>query len=392
MKYIQDRIDFCICRPMLGIPLFFLVMYTVFFLSFYGLGAWLTEYLGTIFFYLTEILRSFLLSIQTNEKIVLFLMGVLSDIASVLSFLPQTAIFFFLIKFLSDSGYMARAVFVADTVLYHFGLSGNALIPLAIGCGCTVPAVVASRELDPNERKILLFSLPFLLCNARFPVLFFLSNTFFPQHKALTAFLFYLLSLFIVFLSCKLSSFRKSAPPLIINLPDYQMPKLYPLLCEAKIKSSEYLNRTATVIFLCSIGFRLSSFLTPQFRFTEIKPQSLLSLLGEHLSFFFAPLGFGKASFSAALFAGFFAKENLLFVLEMLSKREISASLSIPARISFMSFSMLYLPCFSSVVTVFKETNLRKTLFLLFRTFLIAYTVSLILYTISDILVTFVKI
>lgn len=390
MKTIQDRLDFQICRPILGIPLFLLIMYIVFSLSFSGFGAWITEILGTICFRLTEIFQNSLFAAKVNETFISFLINVISDVASVLSFLPQTAIFFFLLKALSECGYMSRAIFAMDTFLYRFGLSGNALIPLAIGCGCSVPAILASKELEAEEQNILIPSIPFLLCNARFPVLFFLIDTFFPKHKALTAFLFYLLSVFTVFLSCLLSSSRKQAPLLILNLENYQIPKIRILLQEAKDKSLEYLSRTISLIFLCAVGLRLSSILTYSFRFTEAEAKSLLYFLGEKLSVLFLPLGFGKAPFSAALLAGFFAKENLLFVLEMLSHEEISASLTLPARISFIAFSMLYLPCFSAVSTLFKEAGAKKTALLLLRTFSISYILSWILYTLSNALVAFV--
>ena len=391
MKRLQDRIDFRICRPIIGIPLFLLVMYTVFHLSFYGLGAWMAKIMESIFFHLTESMRTWLTSLGTDEKALSLFIGVMSDIASVLSFLPQTAIFFFLIQWLTDLGYLSRAVFVTDTLLCRFGLSGNALIPLALGCGCTVPAILASDELKPNERKALLFSLPFLLCNARLPVLFFLTEAFFPNHKALAAFSCYLLSVFTVLLSSLLSSVGTKAPALIVRLTDYQLPSIVKPLQEAKKKSLDYLRRTAGVIVLGCVCVRLASALNVCFRFTENKKESLLFLLGKLFSFLFAPLGFAEAPFSAALGVGFFAKENLLFVLKMLSQSEISASLSIPARISFTAFSMLYLPCFSSVSVMRREARNRQTSLFLLRTFTLAYVLSWFLYTLSSILVTIVK-
>ena len=392
MNRLQDRIDFRICRPIIGIPLFLLVMYTVFHLSFYGLGAWMAEILERIFFHLTENLGAWLTSIGTDEKAVSFFIGVISDIASVLSFLPQTAIFFFLIQWLTDFGYMARAIFVTDTFLCRFGISGNALIPLALGCGCTVPAILATNELKPNERKALLFSLPFLLCNARLPVLFFLTEAFFPSHKALAAFSCYLLSVFTVLLSSLLSSVGTKTPALIVRLTDYKLPSIVKPLREAKKKSLDYLRRTASVIVLCCVGVRLASSLNSQFHFTENEKESLLFLSGKLFSFFFTPIGFARAPFSAALGVGFFAKENLLFVLKMLSQSEISASLSIPARISFTAFSMLYLPCFSAVSVMRREMRNRKTILFFLRSFILAYALSWFLYTLSTILVVIVKI
>ena len=388
----QDRLDFQICRPIIGIPLFFLMMYGVFSISFSGLGAWMTEITETVFFRLTEILETILSGTGANKKAVFLFIGIFKDTFSVLSFLPQTTIFFFLLRGLEECGYMARAVFATDTLFRRFGLSGNAVIPAVIGCGCSVSAVSAMQNTEPNERKKLLFSIPFLICNARFPVLFFLTDAFFPKHKALAALFFYALSFFIFFLSAFLSSKGKTAPPLIVKLSDYKLPRFSPLFREMKNNCKDYLNRTATVIFLCAVCFHTAASLTPQLHFTEKETESILFLFGKTFSFLFAPLGFGKAPFSASLFAGFFAKENLTFALEMLSQKELSSLLSFPARVSFTAFSMLYLPCFSMSCAVCQEAGIKNALRFSVRSLLLAYFVSFILYTLSYTVVVFVKI
>ncbi|MBE6666151.1 MAG: ferrous iron transporter B [Ruminococcaceae bacterium] len=391
MNRLQDRTDFYICRPIIGIPLFFLIMYAVFSISFSGIGAWLTEIAETFFFRLAEILQVLLSEISVNETAVNLFVGIFKDVTSVLSFLPQTAIFFFLLQLLEECGYMARAVFVTDTLFRRFGLSGNAVIPAIIGCGCTVSAVSASQNTESNERKTLLFSVPFLLCNARFPVLFFLTDAFFPKYKALAALSFYALSVFTFFLSSLISSKGKKAPPLIVKFPDYKMPNVTSLFREVKSKSADYLNRTLTVIFLCAVCFHTAASLTPWFHFTEEETESLLFLFGKIFSFFFVPLGFGKAPFTASLFAGFFAKENLMFALEMLSPKELAALLSFPARVSFTAFSMLYLPCLSTVCAVYKTSGIKTVVYFLIRSLLLVYFTSFILYTLSYIIVIFVE-
>lgn len=392
MNRTQDRLDFCICRPTVGIPLFFLIMYAVFSVSFSGLGAWMTAIAETFFFQLTEILQNFLFRTGANEKIISLFIGICTDVASVLAFLPQTAIFFFLLKALEECGYLARAVFVTDTLFRRFGLSGNAVIPAIIGCGCTVSAISSDQNTEPSERKLLLLSVPFLLCNARFPVLFFLCDSFFPKHKAFAALFFYVLSVFTFFLSSLISSKGKHAPPLIVKLPDYKIPRFSALLREVKSKSADYLNRTGSVIFLCAVCFRAADSLTPRFHFTGEEAESMLFLFGNVFSFLFVPLGFGKAPFSASLFAGFFAKENLTFTLEMLSSKELASLLSFPARVSFTAFAMLYLPCFSTVCAVFRESGIKKTLLFSLRSLFLAYFISFILYTLSYVVVVFVEI
>ncbi|MBQ3489713.1 MAG: ferrous iron transporter B [Clostridia bacterium] len=384
-----DRLDFLLCRPIVGLPVFFFVMYGVFFLSFSKPGEWMSGYTETILFGLTEALADFLLSAGTNPKAASVINGILNNTASVLAYLPQTAIFFFLIKGLEDCGYLSRVIFTADRFLSRFGLSGHALLPFLIGFGCYVPAMEASRTLTKNERKILKDSLPFLICSARLPVLFFLCEAFFPKRKAFAAFAFYLLCAAVFFLSSLIASRGKAAPPLAVLLPDFRLPKLRILFGEAWKKSRDYLIRTATVIFLCAVCLRICSI---PISLTETEePKNLLSLFGETLSFLFVPLGFGKPPFAAALFSGFFAKENLMFVMEMLSPKEISSLLSLPARISFTAFSMLYLPCFSSAAAVCKEWGAKEMSVFLLRTFVTAYSISWILYTLSEILVAFVQ-
>lgn len=387
----KNKVDFLICRPIVGIPLFFLVMYAVFSVSFSDFGAWLTGITETFLFYIAEILSGVLLRMGTAKILVSFLVGICRDMASVLAFLPQTAIFFFLLKGLDDCGYLSRAVFVMDTVFSRFGLSGNAVIPAIVGCGCSVSAVSASESLYPKERKILLDSVPFLICNARFPVLFFFSEAFFPKHSSLAALFFYALSVLVFFFSALISSKGKNAPPLIVRLPDYKIPSLTALFREAKIKSREYLSRMATVVFLCAVSFRLFSLLTAHFSFTESVTESLLVFFGKQTAFFFRPLGFAEAPFAAALFAGFFAKENLMFILEILSPKEFSVLLSFPSRVSFTAFAMLYLPCFPMTSAVFRQYGGQKTICFLIRSLLFAYGIAFILYTLSDILVVIVK-
>ena len=382
MNRTQDRIDFFLCRPIIGIPLFFLVIYALFTLSFSHIGGWLTRMMENFFFLLTEMLQNILLQAGAEEKLVFFCVGVCKNTAAVLSFLPQTAIFFFLLKGLEECGYLARAVFAMDTFFNRFGLSGNAAIPAIVGCGCSVSSISVSEKLDPQERKHLIFSVPFLICNARFPVLFFLAESFFPEHKALAAWFFYALSVFTFFISSLISSKGKSAPPLIVRLTDYKIPKLRMLFKEAKNKSKEFLNRTGTVFFLCSVGIHLIDWIFPQFFIAE--EENLFSWI-------FSPLGFGKPPFTTALFTGFFAKENLMFILETFAKKELVSLLEFPARVSFTAFSMLYLPCFSAVCSVFREMGIQKTLIFTVRSFLFAYIESLSLYTLSGILVAFVK-
>lgn len=380
----SDRLDRLLCRPALGLPFFFFVMSAVFYLSFSGLGEFLS--IGTERFLLRtgggaeRALRAF----GVADWFIRYLIdGVYRAVASTVAFLPQTAIFFFLLEGLRDCGYLARAVFVADRFFRSFGLSGNAVIPLAVSCGCAVPTVT-DPSVEREERERLIRAVPFVPCSARLPVLLYLTDAFFPKSRTLLCVFFLCLVFVLVFLSFAASRTEEcAAVDLIVCLPRYRAPRLRVLACEVLQKCREYLIRAGTVVLFCAAVFSALAFLTPSLRIAESGRESLLYALSERIAPVFRPLGFGKGETAAALLLGFFAKENIVYGLGLFSDCDLVALLPPPSALSFTAFAMFYAPCVSLFWAVKREYGFSRALVLLLRTFFAAYLTSLVLYTLS---------
>ncbi len=385
---LDDKLDALICRPSIGIPLFFLVIALVFFLTFSSLGAWFSSMLESIFSSASSYLKGFLEGIGTDELLTRLLTeGIWKGVSAVLSFIPQTVILFFLLAWLEDSGYLARAAFVMDPLMRRFGVSGRAIIPMLIGFGCTVPAVMSAVTLDETEKERTVMALPFVPCSARLPVIFMIAGLCFPNHAALTAMLLYLISFAAVFLSLLLAKKEeKPLPPLIMELPKYRLPRLVSLLREVKMKLRDFLLRAGTVVFLSCLAVDLLAMLTPALRPAAHAEESILSLVGGAVAPLFAPLGFGDGRLISALAAGFFAKESIVSTSEILIPEGITSLLTKAEALSFGVFSLLYLPCAASVSAIRKELGAKKTVFLLLRTLAIAAFFAYLTYTAARIL------
>ncbi len=382
------RLDAIICRPLIGIPLFFAVMSLVFFLTFSSLGAMGSAYLEMIFTELAAALRTFLLNLGINDFICRFLTdGVWMGVASVLAFIPQTAVLFFLLAFLKDSGYLARAALVTDRLVRHFGLSGRALIPILLGFGCTVPAIMSTNTPDQQEKEAILMSLPFIPCNARFPVIVLISSSFFPKHTALFATALYFLCIITTFLSSLLYRRKNQVlTPLVMELPKYQLPRPKVLFDEVKQKLCDFLIRAGTVVFLSCVIVDLMAMLTPTFQPAASGQESILAHLGNQIAPLFVPFGFSDGRLIAALAAGFFAKESIVSTIRILIPEGLPSILSPANAVSFAVFSLLYVPCAASLSTLRREMGWKKAAFCFLRTFLFALIISYLCYTFYHIL------
>ena len=384
-SHFEDWIDSFICRPIIGIPLFFSVMCAVFFLTFSSVGNALSSNMEHIFSILSVYLQNWLLSLSVSAWLCHFLVdGIWMGIASVLSFIPQTAILFFLLAVLEDSGYLARAVSALDHFMKYLGVSGKAVIPLIIGFGCTVPAVLATSTLEDSEKERTAASLPFIPCNARLPVILLLASSFFEEHSALFAISLYLLCVGVSFLSL---SYYKSkepsadAPPLIMELPRYRMPRLVNLLREVKNKLKDFLIRAGTVVFLSCVTVDLLAMLKPDLHPITNSNESILAHLGNTVAPFFSLFGFGDGRIVAALAAGFFAKESIVSTIQILIPEGLSAVISQSGAFSLAVFSLLYIPCAATLGAMAKEFGKRKALVIFLRTFLIACIMTFLSYS-----------
>lgn len=386
---LTDRIDRVICRPYVGIPLFFLVVFLVFLLTFSSVGNYLTERLSDMFSYFEDKLHLIFIRIGVSEGIRCFVIdGIVSGVAAVLSFMPQTAILFLLLALLEDSGYMARAAFVMDGALRPFGLSGKAFIPMLIGFGCTVPAVMSTATLDPEEKETAIFSLPFIPCNARLPIFIMIISAFFERHAALAAFAIYALGISVAILSAFIHSRSKAgcpAPPLTIELPKFRLPRTMNLMRAVGTKLKDFLVRAGSVVFLSCVVIYILSSVSWDFTLAETGNDSILAAFGELFSPLFSVIGFGDGRIVSALAAGFFAKESIVSTIEILIPEGLAAVLSPAGAASLAVFSLLYTPCAATLSAVRKELGRKKALFILLRCLAFAFAVSFLIYTVFKI-------
>ncbi len=384
---IDDRIDALICRPYIGIPLFFVVMSLVFSLTFSSLGAYLSSLLEKLFSIFSSYLHIFLFSIDAHPLICTLLTdGIWRGVSAVLTFMPQTAILFFLLAALEDLGYLTRAAFVMDALMRRLGISGKAIVPIVIGFGCTVPAVMSTVTLAEEEKESVIYALPFLPCSARLPLILMISSVFFPKHRTLAALFLYAISIFACVLSLLLSRKKEQTAPLIMELPRYRLPHPLSLFREAKNKLRDFLVRAGTVVFLSETALSLFSMLGTDLRPVSDPSESLLIHIGNALAPLFAPLGFDEGRLVLALVAGFFAKESIVGTIELLIPEGAEALLTPAAALSFAVFALLYLPCAATLGAMKSELGKRKTALAVLRFLLFAAVFSYLFYTLARIL------
>ena len=368
-----DRIDRVLCRPIIGIPLFFLLLFFTFSLAFSSIGKGVQTFLVSLTDSLASLCIGFLSSRGVNAYLLYLLeKGVFGGVSAVLSFLPQTVTLFFLLELMEESGYTARASYVMDRVMRAVGLSGKAFIPVIIGFGCTVPAVMACETLDAAEQKRILYSLPFISCSARFPVILLFSSLFPQKIAPYMAFFLYFAGILVFILSCLLFSRKKEPPPsVVMELPRFRVPAIRNVFRTVSREILHFLSRSGSIVFLSSLLVTALTTLTPWLAHAKSAEESLLSLFGKILSPVTVPLGFSDYRLTGALLSGFFAKESIVAAVGVLFENGLT--LPAPTAFSFSLFSVLYLPC-AATVSAWRSFLTRKEIaFGLFRSFLIAY-------------------
>ncbi len=367
---LSDRIDRAVLRGALGYPLCAMLLFGIFQTVFGGIGNALRNgFSGMLEALCMHPLQNLLLGCHVHPLLVSYLLdGVLAGVCSVLSFLPQIALLFLFLAILEDIGVMARIAFLFDPLLRRFGLSGKAMLPLAVSFGCTVPAVLAARVTDPKTRRKLCFVLPFISCPARAPVYALFIGAFFDGRGAVILLCLYLGGLVAALLGARLLSAAEhdaAPPPFIMELPPYRLPAPRTLLLSVYDRCRDFVVKAGTVIFLsASIVWLLEHFGTGGI---ALRPEdSLLHRIGQVTAPLFAPLGFAGAAAATALLMGFFAKESIVSTLSVLCGAAPLSELLItqftPASaLSFMTFSLLYTPCLATLAAIRRESGSRRT-------------------------------
>ena len=364
------KIDSILTNRYLAIPMFILIMVLVFWLTFGVIGAFLSDLLSSAIGIVTAAADSALTAYGLNPVIhSLIIDGIFAGVGSVLSFLPTIVTLFFFLSMLEDSGYMARVAFVMDSLLRKIGLSGRSFVPLIIGFGCSVPAIMATRTLSSErDRKMTVFLTPFMSCSAKLPIYSVFAMAFFPEHSALVmAFLYFFGMICGIVYGIILSKtkFKGKPVPFVMELPNYRLPSPKSVVLLMWDKAKDFLTKAFTVIFTASVIIWFLQSFDARLNTVTDSSQSLLAAIGKIIAPVFAPLGFNDWRISTALITGFSAKEAVVSTLSVLSGAG-SADL-LPAvlqgmftpmtAVSFLVFSLLYTPCVAAVAAVKREMN-----------------------------------
>ncbi len=365
----SERIDELLTHKYLAIPIFFCIMLLIFWLTFGCIGAWLTDGFALLIDGATAWLDGALTAYGINPVVhSLLIDGVCTGVGSVLSFLPTIVTLFFFLSILEDSGYMSRVAFVMDKLLRSIGLSGRSFVPMLIGFGCTVPAVMATRTLSSErDRHMTILLTPFMSCSAKLPIYSMISMAFFPEHAALVMGCLYIGGMAIGVLAGFLLNktiFRGNSVPFVMELPNYRLPSAKNVVLLLWDKAKDFLTRAFTVIFVATIIIWFLQTFDTRINVVTDAADSMLAAVGSLLAPLFTPLGFGDWRASTALISGFSAKEAVVSTLAVLlggtedSVSSMLGTLMTPAAsVSFLAFTLLYTPCVAAIAAVRQEMN-----------------------------------
>lgn len=362
------KMDYYLTHKYLSIPIFIIIIGLVFFLTFDVIGAFLSGILGDILDGITASADKGLTNFGINPAMhSLIIDGIFAGVCSVLSFIPTIVTLFFFLSLLEDSGYMSRVAFVMDKLLRKIGLSGSSFIPLIIGFGCSVPAIMAARTLaSERDRKMTIMLTPFMSCSAKLSIYGIFIGAFFPDSGALVMLSIYLLGVAVaVFTGAMLNSFVFSGKPVpfVMELPAYRMPTGRSILMHMWEKAEDFIHKAFTVIFMASIIVWFLQNFNSQFYMVNSN-ESIIAEIGKLSAPIFEPLGFGDWRMSTALITGITAKEVVISTLSVLAV-DASGSVNLPKLFSpltaytFLVFCLLYPPCIASLATMRKELNSR---------------------------------
>ena len=356
----SQKIDKILTGKYTAIPCFVAIMAAVFYLTFNVIGAFLQGLLEKGIDALTASVDTMLSAYNVNEAIHgLVIHGIFAGVGSVLSFLPVIVTLFFFLSMMEDSGYIARVAFFMDKLLRKIGLSGRSIVPLLIGFGCTVPAVMATRTLpSERDRKMTILLTPFMSCTAKLPIYSFFVNAFFPGKGGLIITGLYLggivIGILVAFLM-KGTLFKGEAVPFVMELPNYRLPGLKNVLQLLWEKAKDFLERAFTVIFTASVIVWFLQSFNLHFNLVSNSGDSILAAVSGMLVPLFTPIGLGDWRIVTSLICGFMAKESVVSTLEVLFAGGMAGILSTQQAASLLAFSLLYTPCVAAVASVKRE-------------------------------------
>ena len=384
----SEKIDKILTGKYTAIPCFIGIMVLVFYLTFNVIGAWLQGILEFGIDKISEAVGSAMTAAHVNSAVhSLVIDGIFNGVGSVLSFLPIIVTLFFFLSLMEDSGYIARVAFVMDKLLRKIGLSGRSIVPMLIGFGCTVPAVMATRTLtSERDRKMTILLTPFMSCTAKLPIYAFFVSVFFPKQGGLIMAGLYLLGILVGILAAclyKNTLFKGEPVPFVMELPNYRLPgakNVGQLLWE---KAKDFLQRAFSVILLATIVVWFLQSFDLHLNMVKDSADSILAMVAGFLVPIFKPVGLGDWKICTALISGFMAKESVVSTLEVLFASGIEGALSPLSAASLLVFSLLYTPCVAAIASIRRELGGKWALGVVFWQCAVAWICALIMHLIG---------
>ncbi len=354
------RIDEVLTGKYTALPVFVGIMALVFYLTFGVIGAWLQDLLAAGIEQLTALVEQGLIAANVNPALRgLVIKGIFEGVGSVLSFLPIIVTMFFFLSLLEDSGYIARVAFFMDKLLRRIGLSGRSIVPMLIGFGCTVPAVMSTRTLpSERDRKMTILLTPFMSCSAKLPIYAFFTAAFFPKTGWLVMTGLYLLGILFGILAALLfknTLFQGEAVPFVMELPNYRLPSPRSVLQLLWEKAKDFLQRAFSVILIATIVVWVLQSFDLRFNLVSDSHDSILALVAGLIAPILKPLGLGDWRIATSLISGFMAKESVVSVMEVLFPAGVAGALTPLAAASLLAFSLLYTPCVAAIASIRRE-------------------------------------
>ncbi|MCR5701774.1 MAG: ferrous iron transport protein B [Lachnospiraceae bacterium] len=384
----SEKIDRILTGKYTAIPAFFGIMFLVFFLTFNVIGAFLQELLENGIEMLGGWLSDVMQNAGVNEVLKnLVIDGIFEGVGSVLSFLPIIVVMFFFLSLLEDSGYIARVAFVMDKSLRKIGLSGRSIVPMLIGFGCTVPAVMATRTMpSERDRKMTILLTPFMSCSAKLPIYAFFVSVFFPKRGGLVMIALYAFGIVMGILAAllyKKTLFRGEAVPFVMELPNYRMPGAKNVIRLLWGKSKDFLQKAFSVILIATIVVWVFRSFDIHFNPVTNEADSILALLSKGFEPIMKPLGLGDWRICSALITGFIAKESVVSTLLLLFSNGVESALTTLSAVALLVFSLLYTPCVAAVASVKRELGAKWALAVVIWQCLVAWVVTFAVYHIG---------
>ena len=389
----SEKIDKILTGKWTGIPIFVIILGLIFWLTFSVIGTPLQELLEDSISNIGAMCESAMTSANVNEIVVSFVSdGLFAGVGTVLSFIPIIIVLFFFLSILEDSGYMARIAFIMDKILRKIGLSGSSIVPMLLGFGCSVPAIIETRFLaSERDRKLTILLVPFMSCSGKLPLYGFISVMFFPQCAGLVMTSLYFLGIFIGILVALILKGRGKPMPFIMELPNYRFPSAKNIAHMMYDKCGDFIKRAFSIIFIATLTVWFLQHITITFNFVEDEQQSLLANIARFIAPVFNPLGFGDWRCVVSLIAGFLAKESIVSSLSVLfdNTQAIASILTPLSAYAFMVFVLLYTPCVATIASINKELGFKYAIRIALFQCVIAYLISFIILNIGKIICMF---